>query len=74
MDGTSPGLRPHIVAIPPLFLSIFLLQQLPDTYYVLQCFVSCGCENPRNPVVGNVVSFRKHRAVVLVWLLTNTQV
>jgi hypothetical protein len=25
-------------------------------------------------IAGNVVSFHKHRAVVLVWLLTNTQV
>ena len=30
--------------------------------------------NPRNPVVGNVVSFHKLRASVLVRLLTNTQV
>ena len=38
------------------------------------CFVSLRIVNPRNLVTGNVVSFHKLRASVLVRLLTNPQV
>ena len=49
------------------------LQQLPEADGVAMLRL-LRVLNPRNLVAGNVVSFRKHRAVVLVWLLTNTQV
>ena len=49
------------------------LQQLPEADGVAMLRF-LRVLNPRKLVTGNVVSFHKHRAVVLVWLLTNTQV
>jgi hypothetical protein len=63
-----------------VFLSVYdgytlslKLQQLPEADGVAMLRF-LRVLNPRKLVTGNVVSFHKHRAVVLVWLLTNTQV